>query len=84
MKVKNGKKKLKKKDLKNETRKYIYPFQQYEMIRSFGDSIYTGKINIVQDEGDQRNLLKNIVELNNKCRPRSKEGKELWKCICFL
>ena len=28
---------------------YIYYFQQFEMIRSFGDNIYTGKVSI--DEG---------------------------------
>ena len=32
------------------------------MIRSFGDSIYTCKINLVEAEEDQINLLNNIVE----------------------
>ena len=39
---------LKQKDLKYETKRYIYNFQQYEAIRSFGDSIYTRKANIVE------------------------------------
>ena len=39
-KLKNGKKKIKRKDLKYKTENYIYDFQQYETIRSFGESIY--------------------------------------------
>ena len=50
MKLKNGKKKL-----KYETKKYIYDFQQYEKVRSFGDNIYTDKINIDEVEIDQMN-----------------------------
>ena len=61
MKLKNGKKKLKGKDLKYETKKYTYNFQQYETLRSFGDNIYFGKINIDEAEMDLSNLLKNIV-----------------------
>ena len=38
--------KNKPKDLKYKANKYLYDFQQFETIRSFGDSIYTGKINI--------------------------------------
>ena len=37
---------------------YIYDFQQYEIIRSFGGTIYTHKASIVED---RNNLLKNIV-----------------------
>ena len=32
--------KIERKDLKCETKKYIYDFQQYETIRSFGESIF--------------------------------------------
>ena len=47
------------------------------MTRSFGDNIYTGTININEGEMDQsvRNLLENMVELNDKSRPKTKEGK---------
>ena len=50
---------LKQKDLKYETKRYIYNFQQYEAIRSFGDSICTRKANIVEADKDEGNLLKN-------------------------
>ena len=48
----------------------MYDFQQFETIRYFGDSIYTGKISIDEAEIDQTNLLDNIVDFNNKSRPR--------------
>ena len=50
-------------------------FQQYEAIRSFGESIYTGKINIDENEMDQINLLENMINFNNKSRLNNKEGK---------
>ena len=43
--------------------KYLYDFQQFETIRSFGDSTYTDKINIDEAEMDQDNLLQNMVML---------------------
>ena len=40
------------------------------------DSIYNHKNNTVQPEQDQRNLLNNILEFNNKSIPRFKKGKD--------
>ena len=54
---------------------YKYDFLQYETIRSFGESTYTDKINIDKAEIDQSNLLKYLVEFNDKSRPRTAEGK---------
>ena len=51
---------------------YKFDFQQYERIRSFGESIYTGKIFVGEAEIDQINLLKNMVNFNNKSRPTKK------------
>ena len=65
------------KDLKYKTNKYLYDFQQFETIRFFGDSIYTGKINIDEPEIDQTNLLEIMVKLNNKSKPKAKEGQNL-------
>ena len=55
--------------------KYKYDFQQYAMIRPFGESIYAGKINTDEPKMDQSYLLKNLVEFN-KSRPRTAEGKD--------
>ena len=43
MKSKNKKQKNKWRDLKHEASKYKFDFQQYEMIRSFGENIYADK-----------------------------------------
>ena len=48
-----------------KTNKYTYDFQQYENIRLFGNSIYTGKTNIDEADMDQIHLLENIVKFNN-------------------
>ena len=69
------KEKNNRKDLKYKTNKYLYDFQQFETIRFFGDSIYTGKINIDEPEIDQTNLLEIMVKLNNKSKPKAKEGQ---------
>ena len=49
--------------MKQCEKKSIYDFQQYETIRSFGDNIHTGKINIDEAEIDQSNLLKIYYKL---------------------
>ena len=72
IKLKNGKKNLS----VYRANKYKYDFQQYKMIRSFGKSIYTGKTNIDEAEMDQSNLLKNLIEFNDRSRPRTTEGKD--------
>ena len=64
--IKKGEVKIEQKDLKYKTNKYINNFQQFETMRSFCDSIYTGKINIDEAERDQNNLLENMVKFNNK------------------
>ena len=46
------------------------------MIRSFGESIYTDKINIDEAKMDQNNLIENMLILNEKSRPRKKQDKE--------
>ena len=67
--------KNKTKRLLYEENKYKYYFRQYEPIRSFGEIIYTSKINMDEAEMDQSKLLKNLVEFNNKSRLRTIKGK---------
>ena len=77
IKVKNGKAKL------NEKIENIKQKNTYILF-----SIYTRKANIVEAEEVQSNLLKNIVECNNKSRPRQKKRKNkkdlLMKLHMFL
>ena len=74
--IKKWEDKIKHKYLKYEANKNTYDFQQFETIRSFGDSIYTGKISINEADLDQTNLLENMIKFNNKSRPRSKEERD--------
>ena len=74
--IKKWREKTKRKNLKHETKTYVYDFQQYETVRSFGDSICARKINIVEVEGDQNNLLNKMVEFNDRTRSILKERKD--------
>ena len=68
-------KKIKRKDLKYQINKYLCDFQQFEKIRTSADSVYTGKINIDEAGMDPSNLLENMVKINNKSKPKTKEDK---------
>ena len=63
-------------NLKYKIGKYKYVFQQYETMTSFGESIYTIKINIKEAEMDQTNLSENMVNFNTESRPKTKEAKD--------
>ena len=56
--------------------KHRFDFQQFKTIKSFGNSIYNGKINIKEAEKKQNNLFENIVNFNNKSRLKSKKIKK--------
>ena len=73
--IKKWEEKIKRKDLKYDAGKYKYDFQQYETIRSFGESICFGKISIHEANMDQTSLLENIKKFIDKSRPKTQEGK---------
>ena len=64
--------KIKRNYLKYEKNEYIFDFQQFETVRSFGDNIYTGKISIDAAQMDQSNFLENMVQCDNKTRQNKK------------
>ena len=68
--------KIKGRNLKYEAAKYKYDFQQYETIRSFGESIYPSKISINKTEMCRTNLLENMVKFDNTSRPKTNEGEK--------
>ena len=74
--IKKLKNKIKPQDVKYETNKYVFDFQQFETISSFGDSICNFKINIIEAEMKQTNLLKIIINFSNKSRSRTKKEKD--------
>ena len=68
------KKNLKKKKIKMWN-KHLPDFQQLEKIRSFGESIISGRTTISEDDKDQSYLLENIVEFNNNL---DQERNRVW------
>ena len=52
--IRKWEEKTKQENLKYRTKNYTNDFQQYQTIRSFGESIYNGKIKIDEGEMDQR------------------------------
>ena len=62
-------------DLVYETDKYVYNFQQYETIRSFGKYIFAGKITLDNADKDQSNLLNEFIDSNKTTKPRDKKRK---------
>ena len=53
-------------DLIQESSKYKYSFRNVPTIRSFGDSLFNGKITISEAGKQQSNLLKAILQRNDK------------------
>ena len=70
------KEKINRNDLINELNKYIYDFRIFRTKRSFGDSVFAGKITISEADKKQSNLLEVILNFNNKVRQGSKADKE--------
>ena len=68
--IKNEFDEIKKQEEKNE--KNIQNIKQ----KNYTQDFHTRKARIVEVEEDQSNLLKNIVEFNNKFRPITKKGKD--------
>ena len=55
---------------------YIYIIYIYIYISDNTYNTYTGKINTNKAGIDQTNFLENIIEFNNKSRPKTKEGMD--------
>ena len=72
----------KKKKLKYETNKHLPDFQQLEKIRSFGESIISGRTTISEDDKDQSYLLENIVEFNNNLD--QEQNRAWWKKLFLI
>ena len=63
-------------DLIYVSTKYKYDFRNIPTIRSFGESIFNGKITISEADKKQSNLIKAILQFNDKVRPRPKADKD--------
>ena len=72
--IKNGKIKLNEKIF--NIKQVNFDFQQCATIRSFGESIYFSQISIIKAGMDQNNVLENVKKINDKSRPKTKEGED--------
>ena len=75
--IKKWENEIKRKDLKYE--KYETNIILLSTIwnnKSFGDSIYTGKISINAAEMNQTNTFDNIADFSKKSKPKPKEDKD--------
>ena len=74
--IRRWEEKIKQKDLKYKTNKHFCDLHTLETIKSFGDILYTGNINIDEAEMDQTNLLEYLLKFDNKSKPKSKERND--------
>ena len=54
-----------------KTNMYVYNFQQFETLRSFGECIYEGKITLSDVDKDESNLLNKSIDFNKDAKPIS-------------
>ena len=82
MKLKRIKSKKEKnwKDAISVTNKFKFTFKWFEMIRSFDDSIFNGKITICKVGKKQSHLLNTMLEIKNK----KKKKRCFWRYKCSL
>ena len=68
-------------DLIYKLSKYNYDFRNIPAIIYFSGSIFNGKITISEADKKQSNLIKSILQFNDKARLRSKADKDKKKQI---
>ena len=62
-------------DLKYETKNDVYDFQQHGTIRSSGEIIFIGKMNMDEALIDQTNLLRNWKQISETSKLGTKKDK---------
>ena len=58
-----------------KTNKNKYDLQQSEAKKSFGDSIYNGKISIDEADIDRSSLLNGLKDFNDRARPKTAQDE---------
>ena len=74
--IKKLEEKINRNDLICESSKYKYDIRRFRTIRSFGDSMFPGKITISDPNKMQSSSSDVILNVSYKVRPRSKADKE--------
>ena len=60
-----------------QTCKHTYDFRKFKTIRTFGESIYNGKITLEEADESQSDLLGEIKNFNDKTRPQTFKKKQM-------
>ena len=53
-----------------------FDFKTFEIIRSFGENICSGKITINEANEEQANLINDILNFISKARPKKEDDKK--------
>ena len=53
-----------------------FNFKTIKTIRSLSENIYSGKITMDEADEEQSNLIKYILNFNNKARPKNRDDKK--------
>ena len=61
--------------------KYMYDFRTFNIIRTFGEDIYEGKITLEEADGDQSDLADEINKFIKEIRPKNYGKKEDKKVV---
>ena len=75
-KIKEYEKKVNKNNMINYWSKELFDFKTFKTIRYFAENLYSGKITINKDNKEQADLIENILNFNNKARPKNKDDKK--------
>ena len=68
---------IKRVNLVYEIDKYLFNFQQYEIIKSFAKNFFAGKITLDNFVKDQRDLLNDFKDFDKGTRPKKYGEKKL-------
>ena len=77
IKLKKQKKNVDREKLNYKTFKHTYDFRKFKAIRTFGESIYNGKITLEEADESQSDLLGEIKNFNDKTRPQNFKKKQM-------
>ena len=83
-KIKEYKKKLNRDNMIYYSSKEPFNFKTFKTIRSLGENIYGGKITVDEADEEQSDLIEDILNFNNKARPKNRDDKKSKKMFLIL
>ena len=80
-KIKDYEKKFNRDNMVYYSSKEPFDFRTFKTLRSFGDDIYNSKITVNEVDQEQSDLVRYIMNFNNKASPKNKDVKKTQKNI---